>query len=191
MLKQLLKFKEAIFYLIIIFGVFIWLLTQIIPDISELIKTEQKIKKLNVEFDKVTKKLEKIKAEVAENKKEEADRVKQIYKPEISFDSGDTEYLLMVDDIVDIIKDNGVKLYSIDYNYDVNTDEIVSQSAGKYNGCMLTLALIGNYSQLKNLIMDFIKYPYLVTINSIDMEPYDNNNAYLLSVIRLTIYSEQ
>ena len=43
MLKQILKFKEAIFYFAVIFSTFVWLLMQIVPQISELVKTEQRI----------------------------------------------------------------------------------------------------------------------------------------------------
>lgn len=191
MLKQFLKFKEAIFYFVVIFSTFVWLLMQIVPQISELVKTEQKIQKRTVEYEKVSKKLEKIREEAKSKKEEEAERVKTVYKPEITFETADTEYLMMIDDILNMIKDNGVRVYSIDYNYDVKTDEIVSQSNGKYFGCQMKIAIISGYHQLQSLLMDLIKYPYLITLNGIETEPYDNNQKYLLSVITFTIYSEQ
>lgn len=191
MLRQILKFKEAILYVTIIFIGFVWLLMKIIPNITELVRTEKRIKTRTVELQKVTTKLEKIKKEAIENKKNVEERVKEFYKPEINFETNDMEYLLMVDDIVDMIKDSGVKIYALDYNYEVNSDDIVSQSGGKYMGCQLTLSLIGNYNQLKNLVIQFIKYPYLITINSIEIEPYEKDKKTLLSVIKITIYTEQ
>ncbi|MBR1754530.1 hypothetical protein IJ732_06815 [bacterium] len=191
MLKQILKFKEAILYSVIIFGGFVWLLMQIIPQVTDLIKTEQKIKSRTVEYEKVSAKLEKIKEENRSNQIDEEERVKQIYKPDINFDNGDTAYLLMVDDIVGMVKDSNIKIYSVDYNFNPQTDNIVSQSGGKYLGCQMTLSLIGSYNQIRDLLIDFIKYPYLITINSVEAEPYQKDKNMLLSVLKLTIYTEQ
>ena len=191
MLKQILKFKEAILYFIIIVGAFVWLLMQIVPQITLLVRTEKLIQKRTLELEKITAKLEKIKEEQKTKQKDIAEMVKSIYKPEIRFDTKDMEFLLMIDDIVNMIKDNNVKIYALDYNYDVQGDEIVSQSAGKYIGCQLTFSLIGNYNQIKNLIMDFIKYPYLITLNSVELEPYSKDKKLLLSLVKITIYSEQ
>ena len=191
MLKQILKFKEAIFFAVVIFGGFVWLLMQIIPQVTDLIKTEKNLKESNLEFEKVSAQLEKIKEEQKLNQQDEQERVKLIYKSDINFDNGDTEYLVMVDDVVNMIKDNGVKIYSLDYNYNPSTDKIVSQSGGKYLGCQLTLSLLGSYNQIKNLIIDFIKYPYLITLNSVEIEPYEKNKNILLSLVKITIYSEQ
>lgn len=191
MLKQILKFKEAILYLGLIFFGFVYLLMQIVPQVTELIRTEQKIKKRTVDLEKATEKLEKIRKEAQESKKNKAERLKQIYKPEIKFDKSDTDYLIMAEDIVGMIKDNGIKIYALDYNYEVSSDEIVSQSGGKYLACQLTFSLIGNFEQIKRLIMDLIQYPYLITINSIEVEPYQKNKKVLLSVLKMTIYSEQ
>lgn len=191
MLKQILKFKEAILYSILIFGGFVWVLMQIIPQVTDLIRTEKKIKARTIELAKVSAKLEKIREEQRANQVIEEERVKLIYKSDIKFESGETEYLLMVDDIINMAKDNGAKIYTIDYNYDPQSDNIVSQSGGRYLGCQITLALIASYSQIKNLLIDFIKYPYLITLNEINIEPYPKDKNTLLGVIKLTIYSEQ
>lgn len=190
MLKQILKFKEAILYSVLIFGGFVWLLMQIIPQITDLINTEKKIKARTVELEKVSAKLEKIKEEQLSNKKEEEDRVKLIYKSDIKFDNGETEYLLMVDDVINIVKDNGLKLYNIDYNYDLPSDDIVSQSGGRYLGCQLTLSLVGSYNQIKNLLIDIIKYPYLISLNDVEVESYQKDKNTLISIIKLTLYAE-
>lgn len=191
MLRQILKFKEAIFYSVVIFSAFVWFLMQIFPQIQDLIRTEKNIKKRTAELARLTAKLEKIKQDAISNRRDEEDRVKSIYRSDIKFENGDTEYLLMIDDIIGMIRDNGLKVYSIDYNYDPSSDVIVSQSGGKYLGCQLTISLIGSYSQIKNLIIDCIKYPYLIMLNSVETEPYHKDKNVLLSVVKLTIYSEQ
>ena len=191
MLKQILKFREAILYVIIIILAFTWLIMQIIPQVTELIKTEQKIQKREIELQTVQAKLNKLREEMKSNQKDKEERIKNIYKSEIKFDSQDSEYLVMIDDIVDIIKNNNLKIYALDYNYNVVADEIVAQSLGKYLGCQLTLSLIGNYNQLKDFIIDMIKYPYLVKINSLEIEPYAKDKKLLLSYLKITIYTEQ
>ncbi|RAI14782.1 MAG: hypothetical protein DKM22_07050 [Candidatus Melainabacteria bacterium] len=190
MLKQILKYKEAIFYSTIIFVAFVWLLMQIIPQITDLIRTERKIAKRTVELERVEKKLDKMREEVAAAKQTTV-KIKNIYKPEIKFDSQETQYLLMVDDVINMTKENNLKIYSIDYNYDVQTDEIVSKSSGKYLGCQLTLGLVGDYTSLKNLLMDLIRYPYLITINNLEIEPYIKNKKIVLGVLKVTVYIEQ
>ena len=191
MLKQILKFREAILYIIIIILAFAWLLTQIVPQVTELVRTEQKIQKRTEELATVQAKLDKLREEMQSSEKDKEQRIKDIYKPEMKFDSQDSEYLVMIDDVVSMIKDNNLKVYALDYNYNVIADEIVAQSAGKYLGCQLTLSLIGDYNQLRNFFMDIIKYPYLITLNSIEIEPYTKNKNLLLSLVKVTIYTEQ
>ena len=100
------------------------------------------------------------------------------------------DFAMMSGDIINIVKYNNAKIYSINNSYNPPSDEFYTKSGGKYNACQTDFEIVTDYNSLANILDDILKYPYLININSFKIIPYQKDKSILLAKLQLILYSE-
>lgn len=184
----MIKYKESILFIALILIIFIFTLCKTFPDISNVIGNEQNIRSLSeqsVDLEKKIQGLEKQKIE----KSTLSNVSKKIYKQETPSTDLESSFTVMFDDIIDMAKYNGMRIYAIQYNYNPQDDEFVKGGQGKYSVCQIDTQLVSDYQDLQGFLKDLYKYPYLLNIDKLQMAAYPKNKRILLTTLSLKIYS--
>lgn len=184
------KYKEAIFYITFIIIAFVFVIAKTYPQIINIINLEKNISQKSFESNDLERKLEVLKSSDQE-KKTLTGQLKQIYKPEISGLDAESSFTVIFDDVIDMAKYNGIKVYSIQYTYNPPEDVFVKGDAAKYNVCQLNMEIISDYQDLESFLKELYKYPYLINIDKIVLTPYTKNKKILLVELQVKLYSSK
>jgi hypothetical protein len=188
---MLLRYKEAILYIFFILVFLIVGVLKIYPQVLNVFNIEKNITETSTKVSDLQRKLNELKATAASKTAAQSIQSKKIYKPEGSNLDTETSFSIIFDDIIDMAKYNGVKVYSIEYTYNPSEDVFVKNAAAKYNVCELNMSIIVDYQDLESFLKDIFKYPYLINIGKIEIIPYPKNKKILLTSLQLTLYAEK
>ena len=114
---------------------------------------------------------------------------KNIYSPVESDVESDTLFFTLYNDLIDMIRKNSVKIKSIDYEYNPESDEFVKEGKDKYFVCDLNMELVSNFVNLGKLIQDIYQYPYYMKIINIKVTPYQQDKKVLVTNLNLRLYA--
>ena len=183
------KYKEAILYIFFILIGLIYAIVKIQPTAVNLYSIEDQLKTKTVELADLQRKLETLKAAEVEKNLAMSGQAKKVYKPDVSGLDAESSFTVIFDDLIEMAKYNGIKIYSIEYAYNPPEDEFVKGAADKYNVCAINLDIISDYVDLESFLKEIYKYPYLVNINKISSMPYTKNKKIILTKLQLKLYS--
>lgn len=186
----MLKYRDAILFVIFIIIGFAYAIVRINPEISKFISIESDIKDKTLQVADLQRKLETLKASEQE-KITSIDQVKNIYKPESAGLDAESSFTVLFDDIIDMAKYNGIKIYSVEYVYNPAEDEFVKGAADRYNVCQLNMQVIADYPDLESFLKELYKYPYMININKLEISPYPKNKKILMAIVQLKLYSQK
>lgn len=184
------QYKESILYIFFILVGFVYLIVQVRPQVLTVYHTEKDISAKTIESADLDRKLETLKASEME-KMTLSGEAKKIYKPDEAGLDAESSFTIIFDDIIEMAKYNGIKIYSVQYVYNPPEDEFVKGAADKYNVCQLNMQVIADYLDLESFIKDLYKYPYLVNIDKVELSPYTKNKKILLTNLQIKLYSEK
>jgi hypothetical protein len=145
------------------------------------------------------KELERLEAESAKIKDKQAKEelqlksLKQIYQNDLKGNSDNLSVFgTMFDDLIKTAQANGLLIRSIEYDMNPSFDPIVSNFATQYNACELKFFFVGSYSQLKTYLNEItVKFPYLLSISSLNVTAFPENTDYLLIKLSVNLYSKK
>ncbi len=184
------KYKEAILYVVIFVIVLIFLLVKLKPQAFRVYDLEKNIETKSAEIIDYQRKLDELKASEAQ-KTNLSGLNKTIYKPGEAGVDAEASFSVVFDDIIEMAKYNGIKIYSIEYVYNPTDDEFVKSASDQYNVCQLKMQVIADYPDLESFIKDLYKYPYLINIEKVELTPYAKNKKILISNVQLKLYSSK
>ena len=145
-----------------------------------------------------TQSVQNLKSEIEDlkRKKEQHERqvktsTKPVYKNELEITDQMSSFGVMFEDVIQAAKYNGLKLRSISYELTPVNDEVYKNVAEEYNACSIKMQLIGNYSQFNSYFQDIYNYPYLISLDKINIKPYEKNKQILIANISVNIYSSK
>lgn len=182
------KYKEAILYGIFILLGFIYAVTRVQPEIFKIFTLEKDINTKSVQFADLERKLETLKKTEME-KMTLSKQAKNIYKPDTPGLDAESSFAVLFDDVIDMARYNGIKVYSIEYVYNPKEDEFVKGASDKYNVCQLNMQIITDYEDLESFLKELYKYPYLLNVNKLELTPYPKNKKILISALQIKLYS--
>lgn len=184
------KYKEAILYTALILIGFIYAIVSIRPEIVKIFQVEKNINEQTIQASDLEKKLEDLK--LAEKEKMSlSGQSKNIYKPDIAGLDAESSFTVIFDDIIDMAKYNGIKIYSIEYVYNPKDDLFVKGASDKYNACQLKISVVGDYTDIESFLKELYKYPYLVNIDKVELSPYSKNKKILISNMQIGLYTSK
>ena len=156
----------------------------LINNIEEEKKLDEEISSLEMERDRIKEELQRKNDEAKEK------MVKDFYP---STDSGDlmSEFSPMFDNIIAMIKQNGLRMKSIEYTASPSDDNIVKNGAGVYNGYKVDFQLVGYYPQFTAFINDLSLYPYFINLAKFEVVPYQYDKRILIAQVTIVFYSKK
>lgn len=188
------KYKDIILYTVLILLVLIILLIKTKPEAGKIVRIEQGLKEKTTQLADLQRQLDTLKKNAAEADSEKAGaptQVKNIYKPETTSTEAESSFAVLFDDVIDMAKYNGIKVYSIEYKYNPTEDDFVKNAANQFNVCQLNMQLVSDYSDLESFLKELYKYPYLVNIEKLEITPYPKNKKILLTALQLKLYASK
>lgn len=187
----MLKYKEAILYIIFAIIAIVFVVGKIQPKVVELISVEKDLHSKTSEAVDLERKVETLKAASLKKDMLVENLNKKIYKPETVGADTESAFTILFEDIIEMAKYNGIKIYSIEYVYNPASDEFVKGASSKYNVCELNTQLIADYVDFESFFRELYKYPYLVNIGKLEVVPYQKNKKILLVNLQLKLYAEK
>ena len=114
---------------------------------------------------------------------------KRVYSPIESDLGNDTLFFTLYNDVIEMIHGNSVKIKSIDYIYNPESDNFVMYGKDAYFVCDVNMELVSNYTNLGKLIQDLYQYPYYIKINNVTVNPYELDKKILITNMSLRLYA--
>lgn len=105
------------------------------------------------------------------------------FSPEASFG-------IMFENILTNITNTGVRVRSIDYNYQPSDDKVLGTNMEGYNACELSFVTVGTYTQLQNFFKNLAREKYLSSLYEVHIEPYDNDKTILIAKFKVRLYTK-
>lgn len=149
---------------------------------SDIENKEQELQAQQSKLEIVQKKIKRIKDSIITSQK-------KIYSPIESDLGNETLFFTLYNDVIEMVLANSVKIKSIDYTYNPETDAFVKFGKDVYFVCDVNMDLVSNYVNLGKLIQDIYQYPYYIKINELDVKPYSKDKKVLLSTLSLRLYA--
>jgi len=149
---------------------------------AEIAKKTTDAQKLEGEVNVIKEKLKQIKDSMAGS-------MKKVYSPVESDLGNDTLFFTLYNDVIEMVHANSVKIRSIDYIHNPESDAFVAHGEDKYFVCDVNMELVSNYTNLGKLIQDIYQYPYYIKINKITVNPYERDKKILITNMSLRLYA--
>ena len=161
----------------------------VVPKITELTTLTTTINSKQKEVSDLEQKLNIVKTKIKKIKDSITGSQKKIYYPVESDLGNDTLFFTLYNDVIEMVHANSVKIKSIDYASNPETDEFVRFGKDIYFVCDVNMEIVSNYINLGKLIQDIYQYPYYIRINSLSVKPYEKDKKILLSNLSLRLYA--
>ena len=192
--KYLDMFKIALIIVVVAVLASIFLLTKIIPETiayfgnsSKYSETENKLAAKKAEFE--TAKKNKAREEA---RAKEGIEVKAFYKNTNSIGNSTADIMAgEIQEINDLIKFYGIKMYKVNYTYDPADDIFYKEKKDDYCVCKMNMELFATYMKFQSFMKDLYKHEHFLDIQSIEVNPYKKDKSILHIKMDLSLYAEK
>ena len=192
--EKLKQFLLPIFILVLIIAGIVYMIPRIWEQKTgydgiqaEIATKESRIQELETQLNEYKSKIE------AEKAQEKANRVsnKPFYKPIL--EGMDKEAVIAGEfaEILQLVRDNKIKVRSIKYDYDPKDDIFVQNAGSNYNVARLNMEMIANYSNYDNFLKELYKHEHFLDIQSAEIVPYKKNKRILLINFKVKLYAKK
>ena len=186
--------KKYFLFVFIIIAVFVFAVIKfVVPTVDGYFNSHKNIKTKQEKIAKLKKDIEaaKLAKMEAERKKDEPKSTKVIYEP--NFKSGDVSinFNNMLDSVLEMAKQSGLKVKSIEFKSAPESDLIVQNHPNEYLVKMLSSQFIGTYTQFQSFMREIYRHQYLIGINDFKIVPYEFNKKVLIIDMNLTLYMKK
>ena len=123
-----------------------------------------------------------------ENEKNQVE--KPIFKTAVVAGDSFSTNAPLFEDIIRLLKANGLKLISVENKSSGVDDPIVQYSGSKFNSCQINMQILGSYNHFQKFLTHLYDYPYLIHITSLEVIPFDKDKKTLIFKLSLILYSE-
>lgn len=183
------KYHGIMLFVAIAAGCILIAYALISPVIKDQIESESNLKQKQELLEKRTQDKTLVENKLKRLKDSITSSQKKIYSP-IETDLGnDTLFFTLYNDLLEMIRSNSVKIKSIDYSYNPESDKFVEFGKDVYFVCDVNMEVVSNYINLGKLIQDIYQYPYYIRINEIDIKPYEKDKTVLITTMSLRLYA--
>ncbi len=185
------KFKSVILIFVGTLVVFGFLLSRVIPTVTDLFKTNSDYNNAVQSLKDKERTLKDLQEKNEKASKENKEQIKAFFKP---IEQGlDTEAVIANEfaEILTIIRSNAIKTKSIKYEYDPKDDNFVKNAADKYNVAKLDIELIGSYRDFERFLKELYKHEHFVDMSSMEIVPYQKDKKILLIAFQMKLYAQK
>ena len=115
---------------------------------------------------------------------------KKIYELEGAQFSGEASFAPLFEIVLNIAQTSGIRIRSINYNYQPSDDKIYNAHIAEYNVCELSIIAVGSYAQLQNFFRGLMKDPNLSYLAEIEMQPWEKDKKILVANVKVRLYTK-
>ena len=183
--------KRKLLFILIIIALLVLIPYACYTPISKAYSNYKSQGQLTEEIDRKQSELDNI---IAENKRKTEAAKKATVKEFFKLQGNDDvriAYAPMFDNIIAIIKQNGIRMKSIRYNNTAENDNLIKSGGGAYNGCKVDFVLVGYYEQFANFLNELDIYPYFISVRDFKITPYQYDKRILIGEISIIFYSKR
>lgn len=192
--KYLDMFKIALAIVVVAAVASIFLLTKIVPETiaffgnqNKFSETETKLSAKQAELETAKRNKEKQNA-----KNTEGIELKSFYKDIKSIGNSTSDILAgEIQEINDLIKYYGIKMYKVNYNYDPADDVFFKEKKEVYSVCSVNMELFASYMKFQSFLKDLYKHEHFLNIQTIEVSPYKKDKSILNIKMDLSLYAEK
>lgn len=192
--KYLLMFKIPLAIVVVAILVSVGLLCKIVPDTITLLGNQKTLKEKEIQLNTKQNELDSAKRqkENAANLDTGGLELKTFYR-DIKNTGNSTSDILAgeIQEINDLIKYYDIKLYKVNYNYDIEDDAFYKAKKDQYSVCQMQLELFGSYMRFQSFLKDLYKHEHFLDIQSIEINPYKKDKSILSIKMDLSLYAEK
>lgn len=179
--------------IVIIFGI-IFFAPKIKDSFMELtgIQAEVKTKQATVQ-EKEAKLAEYRNKEQTEIAQEQANQEsgKPFYKPVVEGMDTDAAIAGELEEILQLVRANKIKVRSIKNIPDPKDDRFVQNATSQYNVARLNMEMIANYVNYDNFLKELYKHDHFLDIETVKIVPYKKNKKILLINFNMKLYAKK
>lgn len=185
------KFKIALGILVAAIIIVVFLISKAFPELKKINEAQSSYKSTSASLVDAERKLENLKISKAKAAENDNNLMKAFFKP-INGGS-DTESAISDEfgEILQIMRENKIKIRSFKYVYDPEDDNFVVNAASKYHVCKVTADIIATYSQFESFLRELFKHEHFLEISSIEIIPYKKNKRILLINMQYKLYAQR
>lgn len=185
------KFKSIILILVLTLVVFGYIISKIIPIVTDIVKISQNYKTAVTTLADKERTYKNLKEKTEKAEAENQKTPKAVYKP---IEQGmDTESIVanQFAEILTFIRGNAIKTRSIKYEYDPKDDKFVKNIPDKYHVAKLDIEMISTYKEFEGFLKELYKHEHFLDISSIEIIPYDKDKKVLIIKFQLKLYAQK
>lgn len=131
-----------------------------------------------------------LQAEASSRAKTPIKEGKKIYELEGAQFSGEASFAPLFEVVLTIAQNSGIRIRSIDYNYQPEEDRIYAAHISDYNVCELSIVAVGTYAQLQNFFRGLMKDSNLSYLAEVEMQPWEKDKTILVTNIKIRLYTK-
>jgi len=193
-LKYLDMFKIALAIAVVALLIGIVLLANIIPSTITYFGNKRKFTEAEQKLNQRQRDLETAKINKAKQDKldREGIELKAFYKS-INNTGNSTSDIIAgeIQEINDLIKYYGIKIYKVDYKYDPEDDIFYKEKKNDYGVCRVEMELFASYMKFQSFMKDLYKHEHFLDIQTIEINPYKKDKSILNIKVTLGLYAEK
>lgn len=185
--------KENFIFFVIVLAVIVAGIYFVFSGISSAIGSTSELKAKQEELVSKQQKLEEIKKqkEIQKvQKKKQSNSGKIIYEVPGQQFSPEASFGIMFENILANMTNSGLRIRSIEYNYQPIEDKILQTNARGYNACELSFLVVSDYAQLQTFMKNIAKENYLTNVSELYMKPYDKDKSILITRFKIRLYTK-
>ena len=185
------KFKSIILILVLTLVVFGYIISKIIPIVTDIVKISQNYKTAVTTLADKERTYKNLKEKTEKAEAENQKTPKAVYKP---IEQGmDTESIVanQFAEILTFIRKKKIKTRSIKYEYDPKDDKFVKNVPDKYHVAKLDIEMISTYKEFEGFLKELYKHEHFLDISSIEIIPYDKDKKVLIIKFQLKLYAQK
>jgi len=192
--KYLVMFKVSLTIVGVTLVIAIILLSIAVPKMLGSFQNMKKLQESNASIVQKRTEIQRLKDSIAQEKaaKLPDDEMKVFYKDIKASGSLSADILAgEVQEINDLIKYYGMKVYKVNYTYDDENDTFYKGQKEKYSVCKVDLELFSNYMKFQGFLKDLYKHKHFLDIQSVEIKPYKKDKSILDVILVLSLYAEK
>ena len=157
---------------------------------QELKDSYIKSSEISAKLREAEEKLNVLKDEKAKNQKVENKTDKVIYETTEPGIGSEASFAPLFENFIDIAKLSGIRIRSINYDYNPIGDPIRSANLTNYSVCELDVKAVGGYRNFQTFFKAINKQPYVMSLARTEIKPWEDDRSILVGDFKLRLYTK-
>lgn len=183
--------KKYILYIFVIILAFGFGLSKTIPMVGNYFSLNKDVKSKQTSIEDLKKNVEIARQNSQEREGTEVKQEKQIYEPQFKSTEVMVNFNGMLDTILELAKQSGLKIKSIEFKDIPESDLIKQNHVAEYDATLLVTQVIGTYTELQNFLREIYRHQYLIGVYDLKVVPYEFDKKILIIDLSLSLYAKK